>query len=319
MYYLVYTFFYLVSLLPLRVLYVLSDVGYLILYHLLKYRRTIVRRNLLNSFPEKGEQERREIERKFYRWFSDYFVEAVKLLSISKRQLKKRFSIINSEDIEACFQDGQSVAAILGHYCNWEWLSCVGIDLPPHRKMGLVYKPLDSDLFDRLFRDIRSCVGGVPVPRKEILRYLFRYRKEGVMSIFGYISDQTPRWENIHLWLTFMNQETPVFTGAERIMCKMNNAVYYVQMSRPRRGYYTCTYHLITKDPRSLPEHEITRRFFQMLEQTIRRQPQFYLWTHNRWKRTHEQFNKEFKVVHGKVFHKEVNDEKPATDAESLA
>jgi len=283
-------FFYLLSLLPLRALYAISDFEYLLVYHIVRYRRKIVRNNLATSFPEKSEKEIIAIEKKFYRWFCDYFFEAVKLLSISDAELRRRFTITNSDEIETCFQKGQSVGTILGHYCNWEWLSCVGIGLPSNRKVGLVYKPLRSKPMDEVFRRIRSCVGGVPIPKKDILRYLVRYKQEGAMSIFGYIADQGPTWENIHLWLPFLHHDTGVFTGSERIMRKMNNAVYFVEMTRPRRGYYTCTYHLITKTPAELPQYEITRRFFQLLEEVIRRQPEYYLWSHNRWKRTHEEW-----------------------------
>jgi KDO2-lipid IV(A) lauroyltransferase len=135
-------------------------------------------------------------------------------------------------------------------------------------------------------------MGGVPVPKNDILRYLVKYKRAGVMTIFGYIADQGPRYDNIHLWLPFLNHDTGVFTGAERIMRKMQNAVFYVEMSRPRRGYYTCTYHLMTSEPQALPEYELTRRFFQLLEEQIRRQPEFYLWSHNRWKRTHQEYER---------------------------
>lgn len=300
-YKLVHALFYAFSLLPLRVLYMISDVEYVVLYYVLRYRRHIVRRNLSRSFPEKKEAELRRIERGFYRWFCDYFFESVKLLSISRKELQRRFTITNPEVIEQCMAQGQNTAAILGHYCNWEWLSCVGIALPPERKVGLIYHPLRNAVFDRLFIDIRSHTGGVPVPKKDILRYLVSYRRQGVYSFFGYISDQVPKWNNIHLWLDFMGQDTPVFTGAERIMRKMNDAVFYVEMSRPRRGCYTCTYHLITRTPAALPEFEITRRFFALLEETIRRHPQYYLWSHNRWKRTREEFNRLYKVENGKV------------------
>lgn len=301
-YKIVYGFFYAVSLLPMKALYCISDFEYFMLYHVLRYRRHIVRKNLTLSFPEKTTAEIVSIEKGFYQWFADFFFEAIKLLSISDKELRRRFIINNSQELEECFQQGQPVAAILGHYCNWEWLSCVGIGLPANRVRGLIYHPLYNHIFDRLFIDIRS--HGTPIPKKDILRYLLRYRKEGVMSIFGYIADQGPKWENIHLWLPFMGQDTPVFTGAERIMRKMSNAVYYVDLSRPRRGQYECTYRLITKDPQSLPEYEITRRFFCMLEESIRRKPQYYLWSHNRWKRTHEEFDRRFSVVNGKVISK---------------
>ena len=251
---LVYYLFYALSLLPFGMLYALSDCFYVLVYHVARYRRSIVHENLSTAFPEKTSEEILKIEHEFFHWLCDYFVEAIKLLSISEKELRRHFTITNSEEIEACFRSGQNVAAILGHYCNWEWLSTVGIDLPKERKMGLIYKPLSSDIFDYLFIRLRSHLGGVPVPKNDILRYLVKYRKDGIMNFFGYISDQAPKWEDIHLWLPFLNHDTPVFTGAERIMRKMNNAVYYVEMSRPKRGQYVCTYHLITKSPSSLPD-----------------------------------------------------------------
>lgn len=294
--------FYLISLIPLRVLYCLSDIGYLVVYRLIGYRRNVVKANLTSSFPEKSEAEIAKIEREFYHWFCDYFFEAIKLLSISRKELARRLIITNSAEHENWFREGRDTAAILGHYCNWEWLSHVGYDMDPSRRQCLIYDPLHSKVFDELFRRLRTFEStGVPVPKKLILRQLVEWRREGIRSLSGYIADQAPKWENIHLWLPFLNHDTPVFTGAERIMRKMNNAVYYVDMTRPRRGYYQVTYRLITDDPNSLPEHEITRRFFEMLEASIRRNPATYLWTHNRWKRTHEEFDRLYETVHGKV------------------
>lgn len=299
----IYCLFYAISLLPFRLLYVLADIECFMLYHVIRYRRGVVRRNLVTSFPDKSEQEIVQIEKRFYHWFCDYFLEAVKLLSISDAELCRRFTIINSEEVEQCFKEGQDVAAILGHYCNWEWLSCVGMNLPLERETGLIYHPLRNKAFDYLFRKLRSHEKHSRViPKQDILRYVVSCKKEGIRNICGYISDQGPKWKNIHLWLPFLNHEhTPVFTGGERIMRKMNNAVFYVEMSRPKRGYYTATYKLITRTPNALEPDGITRRFFQMLEQTIRREPAYYLWSHNRWKRTKEEFDRRFQVVNGKV------------------
>lgn len=299
----IYCLFYAISLLPFRLLYVLADIECFMLYHVIRYRRGVVRRNLVTSFPDKSEQEIVQIEKRFYHWFCDYFFEAVKLLSISDAELCRRFTIINSEEVEQCFKEGQDVAAILGHYCNWEWLSCVGMNLPLERETGLIYHPLRNKAFDYLFRKLRSHEKHSRViPKQDILRYVLSRKKEGIRNICGYISDQGPKWKNIHLWLPFLNHEhTPVFTGGERIMRKMNNAVFYVEMSRPKRGYYTATYKLITRTPNALEPDGITRRFFQMLEQTIRREPAYYLWSHNRWKRTKEEFDRRFQVVNGKV------------------
>ena len=299
----IYCLFYAISLLPFRLLYVLADIECFMLYHVIRYRRGVVRRNLVTSFPDKSEQEIVQIEKRFYHWFCDYFFEAVKLLSISDAELRRRFTIINSEEVKQCFKEGQDVAAILGHYCNWEWLSCVGMNLPLERETGLIYHPLRNKAFDYLFRKLRLHEKHSRViPKQDILRYVLSRKKEGIRNICGYISDQGPKWKNIHLWLPFLNHEhTPVFTGGERIMRKMNNAVFYVEMSRPKRGYYTATYKLITRTPNALEPDGITRRFFQMLEQTIRREPAYYLWSHNRWKRTKEEFDRRFQVVNGKV------------------
>ena len=299
----IYCLFYAISLLPFRLLYVLADIECFMLYHVIRYRRGVVRRNLVTSFPDKSEQEIVQIEKRFYHWFCDYFFEAVKLLSISDAELCRRFTIINSEEVEQCFKEGQDVAAILGHYCNWEWLSCVGMNLPLERETGLIYHPLRNKAFDYLFRKLRLHEKHSRViPKQDILRYVLSRKKEGIRNICGYISDQGPKWKNIHLCLPFLNHEhTPVFTGGERIMRKMNNAVFYVEMSRPKRGYYTATYKLITRTPNALEPDGITRRFFQMLEQTIRREPAYYLWSHNRWKRTKEEFDRRFQVVNGKV------------------
>lgn len=299
-----YWFFYSISLFPFRVLYAFSDFEYFFVYHVFRYRRNLVRKNLQTSFPSKSLTELKIIERKFYHWLCDYFFESIKLLSLSEAETRRRFLVKNADQVEECLRNGQDVGAVIGHHCNWEWLSCLKLYLPANRETGIIYKGLHSSAMDNLFYKIRSHVGGTPILRKNILRRHLQYRQQGIRTLFGYISDQGPRWENIHLWLPFLNHETGVFTGAERIMRKLNNAVFYIEMSRPRRGYYTCTFHLITKSPSSLPEYEITKRFFQMLEETIRNNPEYYLWTHNRWKRTREEFNRRFTIEHGKVIKK---------------
>lgn len=299
----VYYLLYAVSTLPFRVLYALSDMLMPLLYYIIRYRRGIVRRNLTSAFPEKSPKEIKRIEKKFYHWFCDYFLEAIKLLSISDEELNRRFHVKNPEVHEAWFLKGRNTAGFLGHYCNWEWLSRVGKDMNPERRVCLIYDPLHSKAIDYVFYKLRSDPPiGVPTPKKDILRQLVTWRREGRMSLSGYIADQAPKWENIHLWLPFLNHpETPVFTGAERIARKMNDVVYYVKMTRPRRGYYEAEYIPITDDPASLPEGELTRRFFKMLEDSVREAPQYYLWTHNRWKRTKAEFDRRFDIVNGKV------------------
>lgn len=306
LYNIIYGIFYLVSKLPYRALYVISDIANLVLYHIVRYRRDIVRRNITLAFPEKSLEECISIERGFYKWFCDYFVETVKLMSVSRQELLSRIEFRGIDKIEECFDRGQTCAGILGHYGNWELLSATGLVIKKHPEavIGLIYHPLRSQLFDRLFINMRQSMGGVCVPKKDILRYLVSFRSQNLMNLFGYIADQAPRYRNIHLWLPFLNHDTPVFTGAERIMRKMNNAVFYIDVERPERGKYIYTFKLMTDKPGEMPEFEITKKFFVMLEQTIRREPRFYLWSHNRWKRTREEFDKEFKIENGHVVRK---------------
>lgn len=306
LYNIIYGIFYLVSKLPYRALYVISDIANLVLYHIVRYRRDIVRRNITSAFPEKSLEDCISIERGFYKWFCDYFVETVKLMSVSRQELLSRIEFRGIDKIEECFDRGQTCAGILGHYGNWELLSATVLVIKKHPEavIGLIYHPLRSQLFDRLFINMRQSMGGVCVPKKDILRYLVSFRSQNLMNLFGYIADQAPRYRNIHLWLPFLNHDTPVFTGAERIMRKMNNAVFYIDVERPERGKYIYTFKLMTDKPGEMPEFEITKKFFVMLEQTIRREPRFYLWSHNRWKRTREEFDKEFKIENGHVVRK---------------
>ena len=300
---------YLISLLPFWALYGLSDGICFLMFRVVKYRRRVVWKNLKASFPEKTDEELRQIERDFYHWLCDYIVETLKLLSIRDENLMKRMEFRGIEELEKCYDRGQNCAAILGHYCNWEWLSATGLAFHryPQAVMGLIYHPLYNDAFDRLFIAIRSAHGGDCIPKKDVLRHLVKCKQEGRPYLFGYISDQAPRWMNIHLWIKFLNQDTSVFTGGERIMRKANDAVFYVEMKRPRRGYYTCTFQKITDNIKTLPENEVTQRFFQLLEASIRRNPAFYLWTHNRWKRTKEEFDRVYNLVDGRTVPKDPN------------
>ncbi len=303
MYKIVKALFYTVSLLPYCVLYVIADFFYLIIYYIVGY-------------SEKSDKERKEIERKFYRWLCDYFVETLKLLSVSDKTFLKHVRFEGFDVVEQCFAEGQDCAGILGHCGNWEYLSASDLGLTSWgfravdngskatskaAVCGLIYHPLSNKIFDRLFLEIRQAMRGVCVPKKDILRYLVNYRREGRKTLFGYIADQAPKWENIHLWLDFLNQETPVFTGAERILSKMNNAVFYIDVERPRRGQYVFTYKLMTREPSKMEHGELTRQYFKLLENSIRRNPSIYLWTHDRWKRTREEFDRRFIEKNGHV------------------
>lgn len=300
---------YLISRLPYGTLYACSGLLYVMMYRIMRHRRATVRKNLAEAFPELTPDGRKDIERKFYRWLCDYMVETVKMLSVSRDELMSHIEFRNMEEIERRFDRGQTCAVFTAHYCNWELLSAAGTAMKRHREAvcGLIYHPMSSKLFDRIFIKIRQNMGGVCVPDQDILRYLTTFRQQGLMNIFGYMADQSPDYANTHLWLPFLNHDTPVFTGAERIMRKMGNAVFYADLQRPHRGKYVCTFRLITDNPGEMEEHGITRRYFSMLEENVRRAPEFYLWTDDRWRHTHEEFDRHYRVENGRVIKKQEN------------
>lgn len=299
---LLYVIFYGFSLLPLRIHYVLSTMLYLLLRYVVRYRLRVVRKNLSTSFPEKNEHELHTIERGFYRFFCDYLVESIKLMTIGKENLKRRMVFKGCEKIEQCIREGQSVAMYLGHYCNWEWVTSMPLWLTPEAQCGQIYHPIENKAFDNLFLRLRQRQGAICIPMQETLRRIIDFRKANQPIVIGYISDQKPNWFNIHHWVDFLHHDTPVLTGTERIVRKMNHAVFYLDIRRIKRGYYEAEIKLITRNSKEIAgEYGITDAYYQMLEQSINRAPEFWLWSHNRWSRTRKEFNERFEVVDGKV------------------
>ena len=301
LYYVVYALFYLLSLLPLSIHYVISDVLYFILYRIVRYRRTIVRKNLSSSFPEKSEAELLQIERDFYHFFCDYLVETVKMLTISHDELTRRMVFKGTETVEQIVSEGQSCAVYLGHYCNWEWISSLPLWVTPEAQCGQIYHPLENREIDRLFLKLRQRMGATCIPMAESLRYIIGFQQQKRPVIVGYISDQVPLWTSIHHWCNFLNHDTPVLSGTERIARKLNHAIFYLDVHRVRRGYYEAEFKLVARNPKSMPEFALTDTYFRMLEDTIRQAPAYWLWSHNRWKRTREEFNRRLDPKTGKV------------------
>ena len=305
LYYIVLAVWYVFSLLPLRVHYVISDLLFWLLYAVIGYRRKVVYSNISASFPEKSEEELRKIERGFYHFFCDYMVESVKLMTITPENLKKRMVFKGTEIVDEIVESGQSCALYLGHLCNWEWVSSLPLWLSPKVHCGQIYHPLENKDFDRLFLRSRQRMGAECIAMADTLRKILEYRKAGQPIIVGYISDQVPFWTSIHHWVNFLNHDTPVLTGTERIVRKVNHAVLFLDIHRVRRGYYEAEIKLITREPQKMGEYEITDTYFKMLEQSIRMAPEFWLWSHNRWKRTREEFDERFEVINGKVIPKD--------------
>ncbi len=301
LYYVIYALWFLLSLLPLRIHYMLSDVVYLLIYRLLHYRIKVVRKNISESFPEKSADEQLAIERGFYHWFCDYLVESVKLLTMSEKQMRRRMVFKGTDIVNQVVEEGQSCAVYLGHYCNWEWVTSLPLWVTPKAQCGQIYHVLENKEFDRLFLKLRQRMGAVCIPMAETLRRLIQYRQEGRPVIIGYIGDQVPFWNNIHHWCDFLNHDTPVLTGTERLARQTGHAAFYLDMRRVRRGYYEAEFKLISRNPKQLEEYALTDRYFQLLEESIRRAPECYLWSHNRWKRTREEYNLRYDEETGRV------------------
>ena len=290
-YHVVFALWYLVSLLPLRVLYVLSDIICFFVYRVAGYRLAIVRKNLTASFPEKNKDELRKIERRFYRWFCDYMVETLKMFSISHKEIKRRMRFDGCESFNKDLAEGRSVTIYLGHYCNWEWISSIALHIHPRGMAVQLYHPLENKIFDRLFLYSRGRFHGHSLEIHEAFQTLRTWHKEGKTTFTGYISDQVPGFSSMHYWPTFLNQETPTYTGAERIARILDTSVYYLDICRPRRGYYVAKVVKMTDKPSEEPKFAITEQYYRLLEKSIQKNPQYWLWSHNRWKRTREQFN----------------------------
>lgn len=274
---------------PLWVHYLISDVLYLFIYKIVGYRTAVVRKNLSSSFPNKSEEELRDIEHRFYRWFCDYLVETVKMFSISEKQIMHRMRFEGIEQINDDLKKHRSITVYLGHYCNWEWVCSLGLHITEGTAAQL-YHPLESRLFDRLFLYSRERFKAHSIEMKEAFKVLADWQKEGRYSVTGYISDQVPGFSSMHYWPWFLNHDTPTYTGAERIARILDTSVYYFDIERPRRGYYVAKVVKICDNTKEMPKFTITEQYYRLLETSIIRHPEFWLWSHNRWKRTREQF-----------------------------
>lgn len=291
-YWLIYSGTWLLSSLPFSVLYILSDFNYLLMYYVGRYRRKIVRRNLQNSFPDKTEKERLEIERKFYRYLSDYILEDLRLLHMSAEDLYRRMTYINTKQYLELTEKYGGIIVMIPHYANYEWLTGMGSIMKPGDVPVQVYKPLKDKPLDELFKRIRSRFGGYNIPKHSTAREIIKLRRDNKKMVVGLITDQWPSGDEKY-WTTFLEQETAFLKGAERISKMMNFPVFYCEMSKKRRGYCEAEFKLMTETPKETADGEITEMFARSLEQTILREPAYWLWSHKRWKASKEECENE--------------------------
>lgn len=280
-----------ISIWPLPVLYALSDFCCFFVRRF--YRTKVVRENLRSAFPEKSEEELKDIERKFYRQFCDNFIEDIKMLSMSKEETMRRMTFSGLDEIKKRHEAGQTLHFLyLSHFGNWEWISSINYSMQPWGTSGQIYHPLSSDVMDELFIHLRGQYGGVNIKMRETFRRILQLRKEGKNYTIGFISDQQPKWSSIHHFVPFLNHETAVFIGAEHIARKVDAFMMYGRMSRPKRGYYHLEIVPMEDHPASVPETTLTDRYFELLEADIKEHPEMWLWTHKRWSRTKEEWLK---------------------------
>jgi Kdo2-lipid IVA lauroyltransferase/acyltransferase len=281
-YYIFYGLNWIITLLPLRVLYVFSDIIYLVLYYFPSYRRNVVATNLKNSFPEKSDEELKSIEKKFYKHLADTFIETFKLTHMSVAEQKKRFTYSNIEVIDKLREEKRDIIAVLGHYNNWEWPTLLPFFLK--YKIIIIYRPLQNKYFDKHILDQRSKYGIVLTPTSQVIREIVNYRNLNINTISVFLTDQTPAKGDIKYWTTFLNQDTPVYTGTEKIASKYDMAIVYFHIQKVKRGYYNLDIELLLDHTAGLPEHFITETHVRRLEEIIREKPEYWLWSHRRWK-----------------------------------
>ena len=276
-----YIFLIPLSLLPPAGMYAFSDLMYFVLYRLLSYREKIVVENLRKSFPGKSEEEIKQITKKFYRHFCDVFIEGIKPFTASEKFIQDRVKLVNGELLEHYYKLNRSVILPTGHYANWEWPALAFIRHSSHKALG-IYKPLSNKFFDNKLQQTRSKFGLTLMSTKEVATYFAEHKD--IACSYGFIFDQSPSNPDKGHWMKFLNQDTVVLTGVERYARQYNFPVIYGKITREKRGQYIVEYELITDTPQQTREGEITEAIMRVNEKLILAAPEFYLWTHRRWK-----------------------------------
>ncbi len=274
-------FLTLISYLPFPVLYFLSNGLSFVIYRIFRYRVKVVRKNLLNSFPEKNSDERLLIEKKFYNHLADMIIETIKMISITPYSLHKRMLLNNPEIIDNFYKKQQSIVFITNHYNNWEYAG-IAVSNVSRLKIYPIYKPLNNLFFNDFIKEVRSRFGAIPIAKSETLRTLVANKFH--LTGTAFIADQTPIKNEIQYWTTFLNQDTPVYLGVEKIAIKFNYPVVYGHVQKVSRGKYELTFKVISEKPSTTLPYQITEMHIRELENAIIKNPEFWLWSHNRWK-----------------------------------
>ena len=281
MYYVVYGFLYLISLLPFWILYIISDGLYGLVYYVIGYRKKVVMSNLQFAFPEKTESDRIRIAKNFYHHFIDTFIETIKLLSLSEKKLRKRFTI-NIDEINSVYDTGQNLLIVSAHYFNWE-IANAGTSLFIKYPLVTAYRPIKNKAFDKLIYNLRTKFkNAFLINADKFKNEFFPYMRK--RFALGLVADQKPIQPMASYWVPFFGKLLPFVKGPEKISKASNTAVAYLHYYPVKRGYYNLHYQLITTDPKSFTDGMLTKKLVAVTENCIRQQPETYLWSHNRWK-----------------------------------
>lgn len=281
-YILIYPILWFISILPFRLLYALSDFLYILMYYVFRYRKQTVIDNLRLVFPEKSDHEIKIITRKFFHHFCDMILESIKSMNISLESMKARYTFKNLDIIKEFEKQNKSIVLMCAHYGSWEWIFILQT-YTTHRGYG-IYKRLQNKYFDRLIKSIRTRYNSYLITTKETFSVLEDAKKNGILSMNGFASDQSPKKHKAHHWNEFMGIKVPVHTGAEMLAKKLDMPVVFFAVERKKRGYYEATFQTLAEKPTDFKDYEITDKFLKLVEAQIHEAPEYYLWTHKRWK-----------------------------------
>lgn len=281
-YILAYPLLILISFLPFRLLYVLSDIVFVLVYYVFGYRRKVVKANLLIAFPDYTDARRKEIEIKFYKHMCDMFLEMMKTMSISKQEMEKRFVFKNLDVYLDLEKKGKSIAMMMAHYASYEWAILMNTKI--NFEAFAIYKRLSNPYFDNLVRKIRSNFKTRLIHTRESVAIIERNEIQKNQGLYGFISDQSPRTKGRRYLGLFMGIEVPVFTGAEMLAKRFDMNVIYLKVTKVKRGFYEAEIEILAEDVKNVPDYQITDLFLKKVENQINEAPEYYLWTHKRWK-----------------------------------
>lgn len=277
-----YPIIWLLSRLPMRILYIKSDFLFLLIYYVIGYRKKTVLENLKIAFPEKSTKERKRISKHFYKHFTDLFIETIKAVSISKKESLKRYKYKNPELVNKFIKEGKSIAFVSAHQANWEW--SVNSPLVLDCNVNGAYTSIGNKYFDKIVKKSRERFGFVCYESSKSVKAIHRNFVNNIQGIYLLISDQSPQLHKTIYWRTFLGVKVPVHVGAETLAKRFNLVVINCHTRKIKRGYYETEFQIITKNPKDFKNYKITDKYIELTEKIIAEQPEFYLWSHNRFK-----------------------------------